>query len=54
MESARHSNANLLHETGEAKRYIGIVKAIFAYAVQISREAGFDGVSFSRREQANY
>ena len=44
MESSRHSNANLLHATGEAKRYIGIAKAMFAYAVQISKEAGFDGV----------
>ena len=44
MESARHSNANLLHAAGEAKRYIGIAKAMFAYAVQISKEAGFDGV----------
>lgn len=44
MESARHSNANLLHATGEVKRYIGIAKAMFAYAVQISKEAGFDGV----------
>lgn len=44
MESARHSNANLLHATGEAKRYIGIAKAMFAYAVRISKEAGFDGV----------
>ena len=33
MESARHSNANLLHATGEAKRYIGIAKAMFTYAV---------------------
>ena len=44
MESARRSNANLLHAAGEAKRYIGIAKAMFAYAVQISKEAGFDGV----------
>ena len=44
LENARHSNANLLHATGEAKRYIGIAKAMFAYAVQISKEAGFDGV----------
>lgn len=44
MESARHSNANLLHATGEAKRYIGIAKAMFTYAVRISKEAGFDGV----------
>ena len=44
LENARHSNANLLHATGEAKRYIGIAKAMFAYAVRISKEAGFDGV----------
>ena len=44
MESARHSNANLLHATGEAKRYIGIAKAMFSYAVRISKEAGFDSV----------
>ena len=44
VESADHSNANLLHATGEAKRYIGIAKAMFAYAVRISKEAGFDGV----------
>ena len=48
MESARHSNANLLHATGEAKRYIGVAKAMFAYAVQISKEAGFDGVLIFR------
>ena len=44
MESARHSNANLLHAEGEHKRYYGIAKALFAYAVQISLDAGFDGV----------
>lgn len=44
IESARHSNANLLHATGERKKYIGIAKALFAHAVQISLEAGFDGV----------
>lgn len=26
------------------KKYIGIAKALFAYAVQISLDAGFDGV----------
>jgi len=44
MESARHSNANLLHAEGRQKRYCGIAKALFAYAVQVSLEAGFDGV----------
>lgn len=44
MESARHSNANLLHAEGGHKRYYGIAKALFAYAVQISLDAGFDGV----------
>lgn len=44
MESARHSNANLLHLEGGQKRYYGIAKALFAYAVQVSLEAGFDGV----------
>lgn len=44
VESARHSNANMLHVTQEEKKYMGIAKALFAYAVQISLEAGFDGV----------
>ncbi len=44
LESARHSNANFLHVEGGRKRYIGIAKALFAYAVQVSLEAGFDGV----------
>ena len=44
MESARHSNANLLHAIGQQKRYYGIAKALFAYAVQVSMDAGFDGV----------
>ncbi len=44
IESAQHSNANLLHAEGGHKRYIGIAKALFAYATQISIEAGFDGV----------
>ena len=44
MESARHSNANLLHAEGGHKRYYGIAKVLFAYAVQISMDAGFDGV----------
>lgn len=44
MESARHSNANLVHAEGGHKKYLGIAKAMFAYAVQISFDAGFDGV----------
>lgn len=44
MESAHHSNANLLHATGGRKKYSGIAKALFAYAVQISIKSGFDGV----------
>lgn len=44
MESASHSNANLLHIQGGHKRYYGIAKALFAYAVQASLNAGFDGV----------
>ncbi len=48
IESARHSNANLLHAESRHKRYIGIAKALFAYAAQLSMEAGFDGVLFFR------
>lgn len=44
MESARHSNTNLLRIEGKQKRYYGIAKALFAYAVQVSMDAGFDGV----------
>lgn len=44
MESVRHSNANVLHAEGGHKRYYGIAKALFAYAVQVSLDAGFDGV----------
>ena len=44
LESARHSNANLLHAESGQKRYYGIAKALFAYAVQVSLDAGFDGV----------
>lgn len=44
MGSAGHSNANLLHETGGEKKYVGIAKALFAYAVSVSLESGYDGV----------
>ena len=48
MESARHSNANLLHAEGRRKRYVGIAKALFAYAIQVSFDHGFDGVLYFR------
>lgn len=48
VESAGHSNANLTAQIGRKKRYIGIAKALFAYAVQVSLEAGFGGVLFFR------
>ena len=44
LENQPQSNANLLHITGESKRYNGIAKALFAYAVNQSLENGFDGV----------
>lgn len=44
VESADHSNANLLHEIDGEKKYIGIAKALFAYAVSISMESGYDDV----------
>ena len=48
IESARHSNANLLHSEGKRKKYIGIAKALFAYAIQISFDNHFDGVLYFR------
>ena len=44
IESAYHSNENMLREYGRSKKYIGIAKALFAYAINVSKEAGFDGV----------
>ena len=44
IESAGHSNSNLLRVSNSPKKYIGIAKALFAYAVEISMTAGFDGV----------
>lgn len=44
LESQPESNANLLHSAGQAKRYLGIAKALFAHAVKESVENGFDGV----------
>jgi len=46
IESAGHSNANLLRQTSQRKKYVGIAKALFAYAIQISKECGFDGVIY--------
>lgn len=48
VESARHSNANLLHTEGGHKRYVGIARALFAYAAQVSFDHGFDGVLYFR------
>lgn len=48
IESAGHSNANLLRATAHPKKYVGIAKALFAYAVQISKDCGFDGVLYFR------
>ena len=44
LESARHSNANLLHVENGQKRYYGTAKVLFAYVIQASLDAGFDGV----------
>ncbi len=44
IESAGHSNANMLREWGHPKKYIGIAKALFAYAVDVSQKAGCDGI----------
>lgn len=44
IESAGHSNANMLRDRSQPKKYIGIAKALFAYAVSVSIAAGFDGI----------
>lgn len=46
IESAGHSNANLLKISGQRKKYVGIAKALIAYAAQVSIDAGFDGVIY--------
>ena len=48
IESAEHSNANLLKERGGRKKYVGIAKALFAYAIKVSMDAGFGGVLYFR------
>ena len=44
LESQPESNSNLLHVTGQTKKYSGIAKALFAYAVQQSVQHGYNGV----------
>ena len=46
LESAGHSNANLLKQGVQPKKYVGIAKALFAYAIQVSKAWGFDGVIY--------
>ena len=48
VESAGHSNANLLKASDGKKKYVGIAKALFAYAAKVSLDAGFDGVLYFR------
>ena len=48
VESARHSNINLLRAEGGRKRYVGIARALFAYAAQVSFDRGFDGLLYFR------
>ena len=48
VESAAHSNANLLRQTESQKKYLGIARALFAYAIKVSVDEGFDGVIFFR------
>ncbi len=44
FENARRSNANLIHIRIGCKHYIGIAKPLFADAVRVSMEAGFESV----------
>ena len=46
LESADHSNANLLSMVQGKKKYVGIAKALFAYAAYLSNQAGYGGVLF--------
>ena len=46
LESAAHSNANLLHQEGHHKKYVGIAKVLLAYAISVSMDAGFGGVIY--------
>ena len=46
LESAAHSNANILHQSGQQKKYVGIAKALLAHAVSVSMDAGYGGVIY--------
>ena len=46
LESAGHSNANLLKQGSQSKKYVGVAKALLAYAIQVSKSWGFDGVIY--------
>ena len=48
IENARHSNANLLRVEHKKKKYTGIAKALFAYAIKVSFDNNFDGVLYFR------
>lgn len=48
IENAGHSNANLLRAEHKKKKYTGIAKALFAYAIKVSFDNGFDGVLYFR------
>ena len=48
IESADHSNANLLKSDNVPKKYLGIARALFAYAAKVSMDAGFGGVLYFR------
>lgn len=48
IENAAHSNANLLHMSHQEKKYEGIARALFAYAIKVSIDAGYGGVVFFR------
>ena len=46
LESQPESNGNLLRISGQQKAYSGIARALFAYAIKVSLEHGYDGVVF--------
>ena len=48
LESAGHSNANHLKQSSQPKKYVGVAKALLAYAIQVSKSWGFDGVIYFR------
>lgn len=44
IESALHSSKNMIHALNVQKKYIGIAKVLYAYAIQVSLDEGFDGI----------